>query len=285
MVIGVIGGSGLYQLTQNSGERCSLLTPYGKPSGDYTRIPFGSNEAIFLPRHGEGHTLLPSEINYRANIFGFKKLGAEIILSISAVGSLREEIHPGDFVLPSQYIDFTKGIRPYTFFGNGVVAHGFFADPTCGTLLKTIEGLAHHQGLRVHSGGTYVCIEGPLFSTRAESEHYRSLETPKTKISVIGMTALPEARLAREAGMCYQTIACATDYDCWRPGHEDVTVEMILKVLHQNVDTSRHLVSALLTDPVPPCRSGCRELMKNSVVTPKNLWPKNRMEELDVILG
>ena len=280
MILGVIGGSGLYQLSDAELEPERLQTPYGDPSGPYFRETVGEHTLIFLARHGAGHSISPSEINYRANVYGFKQLGAQCLVSISAVGSMREEIAPGDFVLPDQYLDFTRGLRPNTFFGGGVVAHALFADPACASLRDHLAGIAGAQGVKVHSGGTYVCIEGPQFSTRAESRMYRSIEG----VAVIGMTALPEARLAREAGLCYQTVAMATDYDCWNEVHGDVSVDAILKVLHANVSTSRRLVKSLASQAFPSCRSGCRALMKNAVITPRESWPSARRAALEVVL-
>lgn len=284
MVIGVVGGSGLYQLGAGKGEEVKLDTPFGPPSGTYYKETVGQHTVLFLPRHGKGHVLTPSEINYRANIYGFKKLGAEILISISAVGSLRQEIVPGEFVLPDQYIDLTRGFRENTFFGGGVVGHAPFADPACRTLREQLAASAKKLGVNCQVGGTYVCMEGPQFSTRAESHFYRSWNLPQGQVSVIGMTALPEARLAREAGICYQTVAMATDYDCWKEDNADVSLDAILKILHDNVDTSRKLVSEVLSNTFPPCRSHCRELMKTAVVTAKDLWPPGKREILEVIL-
>ncbi len=285
MIVGIVGGSGLYQLGNQTGEDLKIDTPFGEPSGPYFRTKLGSHTAIFLPRHGKGHVYSPSEINYRANIYGFKKLGVEALISISAVGSLRKEIAPGEFVLPDQYIDLTRGYRANTFFGGGVVGHAPFADPACHSLREHLSAACETLKIRCHSGGTYVCMEGPTFSTRAESHFYRSWQLPQGMVSVIGMTALPEARLAREAGMCYQTVAMATDYDCWNEENADVSVEAIIKLLMANVDTSRLLVSEVLSKTFPSCRSHCRELMKSAVVTSKELWPASKREMLGVILN
>lgn len=283
MVVGIIGGSGLYELGIE-GETIAVETPYGKPSGDLFKSKVGEHTALFLARHGKGHVLTPSEINYRANVYAFKKLGATALISISAVGSLRKEIGPGDFVLPDQYIDVTKGQRVGTFFGNGVVGHVPFADPACAGLREYLAGACRKIGVKTHPGGVYVCMEGPQFSTRAESFLYRSWKLEKEMVSVIGMTALPEAKLAREAGLCYQTVAMATDYDCWNDEKGDVSVEEILRVLHQNVETSRKLVKTALSQAFPPCRNHCADLMKNAVVTPKELWAPSRRDELEIIL-
>ena len=194
---------------------------------------------VFLPRHGRGHRLLPSEVNYRANIYGMKKLGVERIISVSAVGSMKEEIAPGHIVIPDQFFDRTQGKRASTFFGDGVVGHVQFADPVCADLSAALATAAGEVGATVHRGGTYICIEGPNFSTRAESNIYRSWG-----VDVIGMTNLPEARLAREAEICYGTVALATDYDCWHEEHDDVSVEAVLAIIEQNVATARNIIKA-----------------------------------------
>jgi 5'-methylthioadenosine phosphorylase len=285
MLIGIIGGSGLYQLDENqSVEKIKVSTPYGDPSGDVVKLKFPANDLFFIPRHGLHHSILPSEINYRANLFALKKLGCRAVISVSAVGSMREDIAPGDFVLPDQYIDRTRN-RESTFFGNGVVAHAPFADPTCSTVREHIRATVSDLGFRVHVGGTYVCMEGPQFSTRAESHLYRSFELTNFGVTVIGMTAMPEAKLAREAGMCYQTIAMATDFDCWKEGAEDVSADKVLKVIANNVNCSRRLIATLATSQFHPCSSHCHELMKNAVVTPKEFWPPSKRTELEIILG
>lgn len=285
VIIGIIGGSGLYQLEEKSpGTPIEVQTPYGAPSGKVFKVEMGENTLLFLPRHGEGHVLLPSEIPYRANIYALKKLGARAVVSISAVGSLREDIKPGDLVLPNQYLDRTNGQRPSTFFGRGVVAHAHFADPTCHLLSGHIKSLAETMQIKLHNGGTYVCMEGPQFSTRAESHWYRSWDISGGRDAcVIGMTALPEAKLAREAGLCYQTVAMATDYDCWNESAGDVSLDQILAVLHKNVNFSRQLVSKIGSSRVPACQS-CKDQMKHAVVTSKSLWPRERLSELEVIL-
>lgn len=286
MKTGIIGGSGFYQLRDcTKAELISVDTPYGKPSGDISCERSGDNLIYFVPRHGPGHTLLPSEINYRANLYALKKLGVTRVISVSAVGSLREDIGRGDFVLPDQYIDLTRGIRPNTFFGRGIVAHAHFADPCCETLRGYLSEHAGKVGVKCHQGGIYVCIEGPQFSTRAESHWFRSWHDKKRPVSVIGMTALPEARLARELGLCYQTVAMSTDYDCWNEQQEDVSVEAIIRTLKENVSSSRKLLTSLFSGHFPPCRSHCAELMKNAVITAKELWPVSRLEEMKLILG
>ncbi|HRV80869.1 MAG TPA: S-methyl-5'-thioadenosine phosphorylase, partial [Planctomycetota bacterium] len=230
MKLGVLGGSGLYAMDglEDVTEK-TLSTPFGAPSDAYICGRLDGVDMVFLPRHGRGHRFTPSEINYRANIWGLKALGVTQVVAVSAVGSMREEIAPGDFVLIDQFIDRTRH-RPDTFFGDGVVAHVMFADPVCEGVRQALVQASRTTGIKVHDGGTYLCMEGPQFSTRAESELYRSWG-----VDVIGMTNLTEAKLAREAELCYATLAMATDYDCWHQGHDDVTVEAIVAVMHANV--------------------------------------------------
>ena len=219
-MIGVIGGSGLYAMEGlEQVEEVVLETPFGMPSDAYVTGTLNGIRMAFLPRHGRGHRLLPSEVNYRANIYGMKMLGVERVISVSAVGSLQDAIAPGHLVIPDQFIDRTKGVRDATFFGNGIVAHVGFADPVCPCLSEKLYQAARQAGAVTHKGGTYICMEGPAFSTRAESHMYRSLGG-----DIIGMTNLTEAKLAREAELCYGVIALSTDYDCWHETHEDVSV-------------------------------------------------------------
>jgi 5'-methylthioadenosine phosphorylase len=239
--IGVIGGSGLYQmdgLTDVVEHR--VTTPWGDPSDVIVGGRLGDAEVFFLPRHGRGHRLLPTEVNYRANVWALRQLGCAWVLSVSAVGSLREEIAPGDVVIVDQFLDRTRS-RASTFLGQGLVAHVQLGDPVCGRLRAALLDAATAEGARAHDGGTYVCMEGPAFSTRAESEAYR-----QTGASVIGMTNLPEAKLAREAEMSYATLALATDYDCWRVGHEEVSVEAVVAVMHRNVALARRIIANLV---------------------------------------
>lgn len=237
-VLGVIGGSGLYEMEGlERVEQVTLETPFGDPSDSFITGVLDGVRMVFLPRHGRGHRFLPSEVNYRANIYGMKKLGVSRLISVSAVGSMREEIAPGHIVIPDQFIDRTNATRQNTFFGNGVVAHVQFADPVCRDLSAVLEEAARRSGATVHQGGTYLCMEGPAFSTRAESLFYRSLG-----VSVIGMTNIPEAKLAREAEICYGVIALATDYDCWHDSHDDVSVDAILAIIRQNVTTAKTII-------------------------------------------
>src|SRR3990172_7084044 len=228
-VVGVIGGSGLYEMEGlKDVASVRVTTPFGDPSDEFVTGMLGDVKMIFLPRHGRGHRFLPSEVNYRANIYGMKKLGAEWVISVSAVGSMKEKIKPGHIVIVDQFFDRTKS-RPSSFYGNGIVGHVEFADPVCAGLSSVLHGAARAAGATVHMGGTYVCIEGPQFSTRAESNIYRSLG-----VDVIGMTNIPEAKLAREAELCYATVALSTDYDCWHAAEEAVTVEAIIATLRAN---------------------------------------------------
>ena len=236
-VLGIIGGSGLYDLPGLSGVRKEKVrTPFGDPSDAVVLGRLADREIAFVARHGAGHRLTPSEVPYRANLHALKQLGATRVVSVSAVGSMKEAIAPGHLVLPRQYIDRTVA-RPRTFFGEGIVAHVAFADPVCPQLFEHLNGACFAAGATVHAGGTYLCIEGPQFSTRAESELYRSW-----KVDVIGMTAMPEAKLAREAELCYATVALATDYDCWHPGHDAVTVAQVIETMQKNVAMAREVL-------------------------------------------
>ena len=237
-IVGVIGGTGLYALDGlGQTERIQVETPFGQPSSDILRTTISGTEVLFLARHGEGHVLTPTELNSRANIYALKSLGASWCISVSAVGSLQDELEPGDFVIPDQLIDRTR-LRENSFFGDGIVAHVSFADPFCPVLSRVLSESARRiHKKKVHTGGTYICMEGPAFSTRAESQLYRSWGA-----SLIGMTALPEAKLAREAEMSYAILATVTDYDCWRSREADVEVSEILKVLSENVDSARKVI-------------------------------------------
>ncbi|MDP2952445.1 MAG: S-methyl-5'-thioadenosine phosphorylase, partial [Chloroflexota bacterium] len=235
--IGVIGGSGLYEMEGLADiEEARVKTPFGDPSDTIVVGTLEGTRVAFLPRHGRGHRISPTRLPARANIYALKSLGVEWVISVSAVGSLKEEIRPLDLVVPDQLIDRTRS-RVNSFFEDGPVVHVGFADPFCPVLSRSLYEAAREAGARVHRGGTYVVMEGPLFSTRAESDLYRSWGA-----SVIGMTALPEAKLAREAEICYATLACATDYDCWREGHESVTIEMVIANLTQNVATAKQIL-------------------------------------------
>jgi 5'-methylthioadenosine phosphorylase len=278
--IGVIGGSGLYEmegLTQVKTVKVS--TPFGKPSDDYIIGTLYGKRVAFLPRHGRGHRIMPTDINYQANIYGMKKLGVERIISVSAVGSMKEEIKPGDIVIPDQFYDHTKQRRS-TFFGNGVVAHLGMAEPVCIHLSEILAQSGIAVGATVHRGGTYLCMEGPQFSTRAESLTYR-----KWDVDVIGMTNATEAKLAREAEICYSTIALATDYDCWHHSEEAVTVEAVLAVMKKNIETSKAMIREAVRT-LPETRScGCGESLRNTIMTPEKLIPVKAKKDLAPIIG
>src|SRR3989338_6572182 len=240
--IGIIGGSGLYEIEglKNIQEK-KIKTPFGAPSDIFVIGQLKGSTLVFLPRHGRGHVLSPSEINYRANIWAMKKLGVQTLLSLSAVGSMKEEIRPGDVVVVDQFIDRTKGIREHTFFEKGLVAHVSFADPVCKALADVVCQATKKVTSRVHKKGTYLCMEGPQFSTRAESHLYRSWG-----VDVIGMTAIPEVKLAREAEICYSTIAFSTDYDCWKEDEEAVSADKVLATIKKNVDTAKKIIQEVI---------------------------------------
>ena len=278
--LGVIGGSGLYQMAGiERGKWVPVETPFGAPSDDYFVGELEGVRVVFLPRHGRGHRLLPSELNFRANIFGMKKLGVERLIAVSAVGSLKKEIAVSDIVIPDQFIDRTTG-RLSTFFGRGLVAHVAFADPTCRDLTQLLADVGRAIEVTTHLGGTYVCIEGPQFSTRAESFLYRSWGA-----DVIGMTNLQEAKLAREAELCFATLALVTDYDCWNTEARDVVAKDILAILSKNVATAQHLVRAaaarIPTERTCPCASA----LKDAIVTDRARIPAAVKQELAIIVG
>lgn len=278
--IGVIGGSGLYQMESLKEVReVAVSTPFGKPSGKFILGTLEGVPIAFLARHGQGHTLLPSEINYRANLFAMKKLGVERILSVSAVGSMKEAIAPGHIAIPSQFYDLTKG-RKSTFFGQGIVAHVSLADPICSELAGIVAEASEAVGATIHRGGTYLCMEGPQFSTRAESEVHRSWG-----VDVIGMTNVTEAKLAREAEICYTTIALSTDYDCWHVSEEPVTVEMVIKTLLENVALSKKIIQAAVVRMGEGRRCACAEALKHAIVTPSSAVPQKTKADLKPIIG
>src|SRR5215475_5708972 len=274
VAVGVIGGSGLYEMDGLEGVRwVKVKTPFGDPSDAYCVGRLGETTVIFLARHGRGHRLSPSEINYRANIYGLKSLGATAVISVSAVGSMKEEIHPLDIVIPDQFYDHTRR-RVSTFFGDGLVAHVGMAHPVCSDLGDVLETAARETGVHVHRGGTYICIEGPQFSTKGESEVYR-----RWGMSVIGMTNMPEAKLAREAELCYATVALATDYDVWHPEHDAVTVEAVIANLIKNVATARDLLRRAVPRVTPRagCKNGCPHALAKALITdPAHIAPRAR---------
>jgi 5'-methylthioadenosine phosphorylase len=278
--IGVIGGSGLYEIDGLTDiERVKLSTPYGEPSDEYVVGRLGDAKMVFLPRHGRGHRILPHEINFRANVWGMKKLGVEWIMSVSAVGSMKEEIHPGDIVIVDQFIDRTKA-RQSSFFGEGVAGHVGFGDPICSDLAAHVYAAAKAAGARVHQGGIYVVMEGPMFSTRAESNLYRSWGA-----SVIGMTNLPEAKLAREAEICYSTIALSTDYDCWHETEEDVTVDAVMAIIKQNVSLAKAIVKGSAERIVERRTCGCQAAAEHAVLTAPDAIPAAARERLGIIMN
>lgn len=278
--VGVIGGSGLYEMEGlKVKEELTVNTPFGLPSDRYLIGEMSGMELVFLPRHGRGHRILPSHLNYRANIFGMKKLGVEWIISVSAVGSMREEIEPGHLVIIDQFFDRTRE-RPSTFFGEGVAGHITFADPICPNLRSLLLDVAASTSAIVHDRGTYLCIEGPQFSTRAESRIFRSWG-----VDVIGMTNLPEARLAREAEICYSTIALCTDYDCWHESEEDVTIEAILATMRQNISVAQAIIKGAAGRFPLKRDCPCAEALKHAIMTPTELIPPATRQALDLLIG
>jgi 5'-methylthioadenosine phosphorylase len=279
--IGVIGGSGLYDMAELTGRRELVIdTPFGPPSGPFVTGTIAGREVAFLARHGAGHRLLPSELNFRANIYALKTLGVERILSASAVGSLKEEYAPLHLVIPDQFVDRTRG-RIGTFFGDGLVAHVAFAHPFCPQLSEVAHAAAVAAGATVHKGGTYVCMEGPQFSTRAESLLYR-----QWGMDIIGMTNLQEAKLAREAEICYTTIALVTDYDCWHPEHDSVTTEMIIANLVQNAATAQKVIAgAIASLDLGSRRCACGSALASAIITRPEHVPEATKKKLAPIVG
>lgn len=262
--LGIIGGSGLYDIDGMAQMReVSVRTPFGRPSDAVITGTLGGISVAFLSRHGRGHRVNPTAINYRANLYALKSLGVQRVISVSAVGSMKEAIKPGDVVLPDQFIDMTKR-RDSTFFDEGIVAHVAFADPICRSLSDALAHAAQAVGAITHRGGTYICIEGPQFSTKAESRLYRTWN-----VDVIGMTNMPEAKLAREAELCYATVAFATDYDCWHETEECVTVDAILATLHRNVARAKELLRKVIPDAGGSSSCACNQALRNAIVTPR----------------
>ncbi|HEU4981879.1 MAG TPA: S-methyl-5'-thioadenosine phosphorylase [Acidobacteriaceae bacterium] len=276
----MIGGSGLYAMPGLTAVREERVeTPFGEPSDAFVLGELEGRKVAFLARHGRGHRILPTELNFRANIYAMKKLGVERILSVSAVGSLKEEHKPTDFVIPDQFIDRTSR-RVSTFFGEGLVAHVAFGDPVCATVAKAITEGCAGEGVVGKAGGTYVCMEGPQFSTRAESNLYRSWGA-----DVIGMTNLQEAKLAREAEICYATVAMVTDYDCWREGHDDVTVDQIVAVLNQNAANACKVVKAAVASMPRERNCACASALKFAMLTDPKTIPAETRRKLDLLVG
>jgi 5'-methylthioadenosine phosphorylase len=278
--IGIIGGSGLYDMAElTDREERRLATPFGDPSGPYVVGTLGGRRVAFLARHGAGHRLMPSELNFRANIFGFKQLGVSQVLSASAVGSLKQEYRPLDLVFPDQFLDRTRG-RISTFFGGGLVAHVGFAHPVCDRLRGLMADAADEAGTTAHRGGTYVCMEGPQFSTLAESRLYRAWG-----MDIIGMTNLQEAKLAREAEICYATMALVTDYDCWHPDHDAVTVEMVIGNLMQNAVAAQRVIAGTIARLGADRACGCGQALATAIITRPDAVPDRLKRELAPIIG
>lgn len=279
-LIGIIGGSGLYQMdgVKITGEK-DIETPFGKPSDKIVTGTMSGRDVVFLPRHGRGHTILPSEINFRANIFALKTLGVTDIISVSAVGSMKEEIKPGHLVIVDQFVDRTK-LRLDTFFGNGIVAHSSFANPVCSRLRKSAVDAARKIGVVVHDGGTYVCIEGPMFSSRAESNIYRTWG-----VDVIGMTGLQEAKLAREAEICYTTIALSTDYDCWHVSEIPVDVATVVKTFKENVEKAKKVICEMLTTLIDCDDCPCKNALKGAIMTDPKMIKADVKKKLGPIIA
>ncbi len=280
--IGIIGGTGLYDLPGlEQREEVKLTTPYGEPGDALVTGVLSGCRVVFVPRHGRGHRLMPHEIPARANLYALKMMGVERVVSVSAVGSLREELEPGHVVVPDQIFDRTRGTRPSSFFGDGLVVHVSLADPYCPQLRGELVGAARRAaGTAVHDSGTYVCMEGPQFSTRAESRLYR-----QWGLGIIGMTALPEAKLAREAELCYATLALVTDYDCWREGGEDVTAEMVSEVLSRNAAAAQRTLTALL-ESLPSAREcPCGSALEGAIVTAPDVVPQETRDRTRLLIG
>jgi 5'-methylthioadenosine phosphorylase len=279
--IGIIGGSGLYKIEGlTKVKQVMVTTPFGKPSDKLAVGNLAGAEVVFLPRHGVGHRISPTEINYRANIYAMKKLGVDRIISVTACGSLRDEIKPLDFVLPDQFVDRTNQARPMTFFGDGIVAHIAFDEPVCPELSEIVYQAATEAGITIHQGGTYINMEGPQFSTRAESELYRSWG-----MDIIGMTNMSEAKLAREAEICYVTLAAVTDYDCWHKTECVVSVEMVINNLFKNIDNSKKILKKVMPRLSVERKCACQHALQHAIVTERKLIPAKTRKKLSLIIG
>jgi 5'-methylthioadenosine phosphorylase len=279
--VGIIGGSGLYQIEGlKNVKEIEVKTPFGKPSDKFIVGSLENTEVAFLPRHGKGHRISPSELNFRANIFAMKKLGVERIISVTACGSLKEELKPLDFVIPDQFVDRTHKARSDTFFEGGIVAHIVFANPICIDLARILYDAAEGIGIRAHFGGTYLNMEGPAFSTRAESELYR-----KWGMDIIGMTNLQEAKLAREAEICYATLAAVTDYDCWHKSREQVTIDMIIHNLQKNIDNAKRILRSVIRQLDKSRTCDCKDALKYAIITSRRFIPAKIKKDLSIIIG
>lgn len=277
--VGVIGGSGLYNMEGLTDvESVAVETPWGNPSDELIVGTLGETKMVFLPRHGRGHKIMPTEINFRANIYAMKKMGVEWIISVSAVGSMKEHIAPGQVVIPSQFYDHTK-TRESTFFGGGIVAHVSMADPVCHVLSDELYDVCIKLGATVHRGGTYLCMEGPQFSSRAESNIYRSWG-----VDVIGMTNATEAKLAREAEICYASLSMATDYDCWHEGHDDVTVEDLIETLSNNVDLAKSIIKKVVPEISETRECPCCNALQNAIITPADVITQETRDRLGILI-
>jgi len=280
--LGIIGGSGLYHMEGvEELRRHAIDTPFGAPSDDVIEFGLGDKVFYFIPRHGSDHTLTPSEVNYRANVYALKSLGVTHLLGINACGIMTEAIRPGDVVIPDQIIDRTKGLRPSSFFGGGIVGHVGFADPFSGELRRLLIRAAHEESQGVHDSGCYVCMEGPQFSTRAESAYYRQTMNP----TLIGMTALPEAKLAREAEMAYAILALATDYDCWHESEADVSVGAVIEVVRANTALANAIVRRLLAILPAESQDPCLEAARHAIITAPHAIPGERRRALRLLYG
>ena len=279
--IGIIGGSGLYEIEGiKNVKKVSVTTPFGKPSGKFVLGMLEGKEVVFVPRHDVGHRITPSHINYRANIFGMKKLGVERIISVTACGSLKEELRPMDFVAVDQFVDRTNYARDMSFFSEGIVAHIEFSHPVCEELRSLLYNAGKSLNLSIHNGGTYINMEGPAFSTLAESNLYRSWG-----MDVIGMTNFAEAKLAREAEICYATLAAVTDYDCWHPQHESVTIDMIIQNLNKNVKNAKRILCAVIKNLKPERNCNCKDTLKYAIITDRKVIPAKVKKDLEIIIG
>lgn len=279
-ILGVIGGSGLYEMEGlEEVETVPLKTPFGEPSDSFIVGRLEGLKVAFLPRHGRGHRIQPSSLNFRANIYGMKMLGVQWIIGVSAVGSMKESIHPGDMVIPNQFIDLTKG-RPNTFFSDGIVGHISFADPVCPVLSQILFQAGKEVGATVHKDGTYLCMEGPQFSTRAESKLYRTWG-----VDIIGMTNLPEAKLAREAEICYATIAFATDYDCWHHEAGDVSIGEVLRILAQSTKIAKSAIRNAVKQLPEKRECLCATALQYALITGKRHIPEKTRKDLEPIIG
>ena len=279
--IGIIGGSGLYKIDGiKNVKEVTITTPFGSASGKFVVGELEGKEVVFVPRHDVGHRISPSHINYRANIYGMKKLGVERIISVTACGSLKEELKPMDFVAVDQFVDRTNYARDMTFFPEGIVAHIEFSHPVCENLRSILYNASKALGVTIHNGGTYINMEGPAFSTLAESNLYR-----QWGMDVIGMTNLAEAKLAREAEICYATLAAVTDYDCWHPSHASVTIGMVIKNLQKNVENAKNIIRRLIKEMPQERTCACKDALKFAIVTDKKFIPEKIKKDLKIIIG